>query len=393
VNTASTLDESAAAETATSSPDDTPSWKPLSADAYEQAAAQQVHFSCKTVNSNARGGGVRLTPDAALNLPYICARTHLATGQALATDYTVNSGSTATAVKQFRAVAKGDIAHAPQQEVTLIRDLLAQIAGSGLELALEPIDARLRQVLIPHPDAPHGYVSLTPITAGGVCEALLGREGLATRHNELASLKEPRAAADLIRIGRVQLGIGGANPQNVGALVRSMQRPLLAPAPTQQQGLRQALRVYHKGIELPDLRDFANELQALRAQHTQDEQIHSGIDYREQERALLQRLFNAVLAAGEEARSLLLAHAPQLPSAASEDGSASALISMQVASEVRGLILPELRSEDWPERIAARVLRALESAYSKQRGERVAIYVLDASARASTLRLLEDIAR
>ena len=44
------------------------------------------------------------------------------------------------------------------------------------------------------------------------------------------------------------MGIGGANPQNVGRLTRNMQQPILVSAPPQDARLRHALSIYHKGL-------------------------------------------------------------------------------------------------------------------------------------------------
>ena len=232
-------------------------WSPLGSDQYRSTAATLVHFSTKTVNSNARAGGVRLTPLDTLNMPYVAARTALAAGRSLALDYTANSGKTATVVKQMRAVAKGDIEGAPAAEVALIQELLEVCGRTGVSVGLEPVDPRLRQVLIPKPDAPGGYVSLTPLTAGGICEQLIGRGGLVEAHE---TARKAEVTNTRVSLKRVNLGVGGANPQNVGALVRSMQRPLLAPAPRARGGVRGAFSIYHRGIRLPPLRPFALSL-------------------------------------------------------------------------------------------------------------------------------------
>ncbi len=273
-------------------------WKTLGETAYRSAAAQLIHFSAKSVNSNARAGGIRLGPSDSLDLPYVSARTALAAGWSISTDYTANSGTTATAVKQMRAVERGAIGEAAAHEVALIEALHRDVRSSRLELGLEPVDARLRQILIPHPEAPGGYMAMTPITAGGLCEILLGKDGLVTQHNaESDALRKQggREGTAPLTIRRANLGIGGANPQNVGALVRSMQRPILAPSPRPKAGLRLAFRVYHKGIDLPPMRPLFLELRDLRERGSVDGVHLSTMSLRDHESSILQRSLSSYL--------------------------------------------------------------------------------------------------
>lgn len=52
------------------------------------------------------------------------------------------------------------------------------------------------------------------------------------------------------KLRQAQFGIGGSNPQNVGGLVRVMQRPLFVDAPRSADDLRTAFSLYYKGISL-----------------------------------------------------------------------------------------------------------------------------------------------
>jgi hypothetical protein len=374
-------------------------WKPLEETAYRSAAAQLVHFSVKSVNSNARAGGIRLGPSDSLDLPYVSARTALAAGWPISADYAVNSGSTATAVKQIRAVERGVAEDATSQEVALIEALLGDVRASRLELGLEPVDARLRQILIPHPEAPGGYMAMTPITAGGLCEILLGKDGLVTRHNAEADASRKQGGGEgpvLQTIRRANLGIGGANPQNVGALVRSMQRPILASSPRPKAGLRFALRIYYRGIDLPLMKPLALELRASRERSSVDGVPLSTMSFRGHEVSILRRMLDLALQAGEEAMEVLTAHAGQLPhehALPDTDPVAFEQVSRSVAPEIRGLIDPTLRQEDWPERIAERIVKAIEAATIKVSGERIPLYPMDAGGRAATKGLLKEMAR
>ena len=62
-------------------------WKAYPPETYRHAIAELVHFSSKTVNSNAALVGVRLSPDDALDAPYVSARTLMARGVSLSLDY------------------------------------------------------------------------------------------------------------------------------------------------------------------------------------------------------------------------------------------------------------------------------------------------------------------
>ena len=73
--------------------------KHLDEDIYQQALAESVHYSVKTVNSNIEKGGIRLAQSHALNLPYISARTLLADDFLVPTDYQAKAGITATLFK------------------------------------------------------------------------------------------------------------------------------------------------------------------------------------------------------------------------------------------------------------------------------------------------------
>lgn len=370
---------------------DPPSWKTLSEQAYRSAAEQLVHFSFKTVNSNARAGGIRLAPTAGLDLPYVAARTCLAAGATLALDYIKNSGSTATAIKQMRTPEGATVG-----ELSLINELLGAARSSGLELGLEPIDARLRQVLIPHPDATGGYVSLTPVTAGGICERLFAAEGMVTTHNAQyqAAVKAGPGKTDRVQIRRAHLGIGGANPQNVGALVRSMQRPILAPSPRAQGDLRTAYRIFHGGIELPSLTRMVIELRQSRERNSIDTGVTSTMASRQREVELLLPICNAVMDAGNAALDVLISHAAQLPREhpmSDDTPDVFELLSRKVPPDLRGLIDPRLRGHNWLDQIASRILGQIEAVTIKVGLEQIPAYALDASGRSTTKGLLMGI--
>ncbi len=64
--------------------------------------------------------------------------------------------------------------------------------------------------------------------------------------NELRKEKD----SEFNRIQTAVFGIGGANPQNVGSLVRSMQRPITVDAPQASEKVRQALAIFYNGFTI-----------------------------------------------------------------------------------------------------------------------------------------------
>ena len=94
---------------------------------------------------------------------------------------------------------------------------------------------------------------MTPMTAGGICELLFEKDnGLVPRHNAACEEEGKRTGKPengeevgnaprmkMRKLRQAQFGIGGSNPQNVGGLVRVMQRPLFVDAPRSADGLEQ----------------------------------------------------------------------------------------------------------------------------------------------------------
>ena len=66
-----------------------------------------------------------------------------------------------------------------------IRDsAMTGACSAAFSVGVEHVDHRLRQILIPKEGAEGGYVSMTPMTAGGICELLFEKDnGLVPRPN------------------------------------------------------------------------------------------------------------------------------------------------------------------------------------------------------------------
>lgn len=241
-------------------------WKAYPPETYRNTIAELVHFSSKTVNSNAALAGVRLASDDALDAPYVSARTLMARGVSLSLDYGKGGAAVAGICKQVNAVVRGNpFAEAASSEERLaIEDAMTGACSSAFSVGVEHVDHRLRQILIPKEGAEGGYVSMTPMTAGGICELLFEKDnGLVPRHNAACEEEGKRTGKPengeevgnaprmkMRKLRQAQFGIGGSNPQNVGGLVRVMQRPLFVDAPRSADGLRAAFSLYYKGISI-----------------------------------------------------------------------------------------------------------------------------------------------
>lgn len=220
--------------------------EPEVADIYRQALDESVHFSFKTINSNIEKGGLRLQTEQALDLPYVSARTLLADGIYLPTDYQANAGKTASLFKVVKAAALDekpeDAEDQTLQEIAFVKTILPDLKSTALVAGAQHIDVRMKQLLIPS-DNNH-YTSLSPLTAAGICH-VINQQVDAVK----AEVGELGKESTLRKIKTAVFGIGGANPQNVGSLVRAMQRPILVEAPTINANIRKALAIYHNGFD------------------------------------------------------------------------------------------------------------------------------------------------
>lgn len=386
-------------------------WQNFSEDEIREVAKELVHFSVKTVNSNAAACGVRLGPDAGLSLPYVSARTLMGQGVVLDLDYISNSGRTATIVKQINAVQRCDSFSDAATPVE--RNAIAVAVASARETQAvvgdDAVDARVRQLLIPRfleDGSVECYVSMSPMTAGGVCQLMLGAAtGLAPLHNEARKEEHKKGGSVRKRIGQAKYGIGGSNPQNVGGLVRSMQRPLFVQGPTTASSARAAFGIYYRGIEIEVDRRILVEYRDFRAAFESDGRI--GVEHREAERELFARLAAGVLATGATALDVLASFEDTLPREHLLPGSVSGefeMVSRKVSPVVRGLIDPRLRKADhtrltagtsfeWPRKAAQAIVTAINKSLITLAGERVAMTPLDGAAQSSVVAMIEEALR
>ncbi len=375
-------------------------WKTYLPEEYGQTARQLVHFNSKTSNSNAGLVGIRLAKESAVDLPYLSLRTLLADGVAAPLDYAEGGAAVAGIVKQMYQILNGD----PEAETTGLNEKEAVCSGikaaenAAYSIGTESVDHRLRQILVPKEDAPEGYVAMTPLTSGGLCSLLFDSEtGLVTRHN--AAVKDnPEGRQKKLR--QAQFGIGGSNPQNIGRLVRTMQRPLMVGAPQSPGTVREAFALYHKGIAFNvyapgPFREAIVNYVVFRENvllTSNSNQSGTNMRNREREERLMAEIARAVLAVGEDAHELLSQYADALPQEAPIPDTAPveyALVAPKVAPVIRGLLDARLRDNDWPRAMAKFTVSRILAA--NQRGEQ--LLMLDSAARAHLESLLEEIYR
>ena len=342
-----TPDPSEATETA----DET--WKVFPLSAYLGLIKDMAHFSVKSVNSNAEAGGIRLTSTAALQRPYLAVRTLLGAGQTVELDYLKNAGTTATLTKQLRAAMAGK---APPEEGPTLCAAYMEARDKPMQTGLDQVSPRLRQILLPRPDAPNGYLAVTPLSAAGT--ASLTSQWV--RDHNAARKAGTKDKATHRRIRTATLGFGGSNPQNVGSLIRDLQTLIVAEGPTESPGLRAALALHYKGPELrlplQVVAAYADWRAEVTAAHAG--QMPTDLPHRDAEREKVQAIAQAVMASVEKQCLLLIRHRDRLPSCEQPDGEPSRF-AREVPAWRKGLLEPGWRNSDWARETGKHLATAL----------------------------------
>lgn len=382
--------------------------KHLDEDIYQQALAESVHYSLKTVNSNIEKGGIRLAQSHALNLPYISARTLLADDFLVPTDYQANAGKTATLFKVVKAAQLDEeLSEADEefkQNVALLKPHLNKIFEQPFTAGLDIIDIRMRQLLIPKNNE---YLSISPLSAAGLNLLI---------NTEVDALKEQRKAegknTKLKNIKTAVFGIGGSNPQNVGSLVRSMQRPLVLDSPTQDPETRLAFQYFYKGFDYQisnayinramyqELTEYAKSLieqQKLSLKVGFHEHgIHapfSNMQTRAAELTTIQKVVDDVLQQGQDILQILKSVANDLPSLKVLERK-SRWSHPRVSLIAQGLINPELQQfEDWQQFFADDLARRItkHSYWKKEIKNTVDISLSEADAKSFLSRRIQEL--
>ena len=382
--------------------------KHLDEDIYQQALAESVHYSVKTVNSNIEKGGIRLAQSHALNLPYISARTLLADDFLVPTDYQANAGKTATLFKVVKAAQLDEeLSEADEefkQNVALLKPHLNKIFEQPFTAGLDIIDIRMRQLLIPKNNE---YLSISPLSAAGLNLLI---------NTEVDALKEQRKAegknTKLKNIKTAVFGIGGSNPQNVGSLVRSMQRPIVLGSPTLDPKTRLAFQYFYKGFDYQISNAYINramyqELTTYAKSLIEQQKLSLKVGFHEHgihapfsnmqtraaELTTIQKVIDDVLQQGQDILQILKAVANDLPSLKVLERK-SRWSHPRVSLIAQGLINPELQQfEDWQQLFADDLARRItkHSYWKKEIKNTVDISLSEADAKSFLSRRIQEL--
>ncbi|MCL1477493.1 hypothetical protein MIH18_05570 [Marinobacter sp. M3C] len=213
---------------------------------YKESFSQLLHFSFKSVNSNTGSGGIRLSADKARDTaPYVSTEGALAQGFSVAVDYASMFPQTiATHLKHAR-IAQGNDEKQVMSSPERILQTLENETRTSLELNTGAAEPRLRQILLPIDTEFRGYLAFTPLVSAGLAKLLRETE---------SSMRSGTDSKAQRRLRRASVQVGGANPQNVGALITEFQRPLMFSAPQEDPDLKRALSLHYRGmtIRLPE---------------------------------------------------------------------------------------------------------------------------------------------
>lgn len=382
-------------------------------DVYINALEESVHFSFKTINSNIEKGGIRLNKQQALDLPYLSARTLLNENFLIPTDYQANAGKTASYFKVVKAAILNDdisLEEAEfQQQVEQLKPYIQPIFNAPYQAGTEDIDIRMRQLLIPKNGE---YISISPLTAAGV-------NYLINQEVDTINIARKEKNSEFNGIQTAVFGIGGANPQNVGSLVRAMQRPITLSTPQASEKIRQALAIFYNGFTYRILRkvkfvsarknagaaltewaSILNRQLLITAnnviQNWHELEIFSpstNMEIREQELKFLKIIAQDVLKQGFFQKNILQEAEAILPTM-DEIERPSFWVHPNLPLVIQGLIDPELRDDLWKTKFADHLAKRIthETIMIETESEEVAIS-LDHNAEGYIARRLREIIR
>lgn len=337
----------------------------LNEDLFQQALAESVHFSVKTTNSNIEKGGIRVAQNQVLDLPYISTRTLLADDLLIPTDYQANTGKTATIFKVVKAAQLNeDLSEMDdefQQQVAELKPHLKTAFLQPFSAGLDNIDIRMRQLLIPKDKDGEEYISISPLSAAGV-NLLLNLEVDALKEQRKIEGKDSK----LKNIQTAVFGIGGSNPQNVGSLVRSMQRPIVLSSPSLEPKTRLAFQYFYKGFDYEISNAYINhdmyiELTTYAKNLIEQQKLSSQLNFpnidiyapfsnmkiRDEELSTIKKVLDHVLIQGQDILTILKVVEKELPTLKTLER-LSFWSHPRISIITQGLINPEIQQyDDW----------------------------------------------
>lgn len=340
-----------------------PEWKPFTEDQYHDAIFRLVHFSTKTINSNAKAVGIRLSKANARSQPYLCASSVLASGRSLPLDYLTN-GIAATITKQVEQILANELPAAiDPAEVTAVKQMYQEASQVAFETGMEKVSPRVRQLFLPCDDG--DYVTITPITSSGLTAIVLEqtRANIERWRERKEKQGQPPNPTGIRRLRTAYLGFGGDNAQNIGRLPNRgfIQYPLFFSAPRISKGIREQYLAAHRGIwpllNPIIMREMHDTLMPIKLREGGD--LPSNFKTRELIDQFAQRLINSLLQraklTSQEALEILS------PEVGSETGQPSDIDWSHLPSIQKGLLSPDARDKYWREELSALLTQAIDA--------------------------------
>lgn len=364
-------------------------WKPYKPEDYENAINGYVHFSAKAVNSNAEGGGVRLSKEKVDELPYLAVSTIGISGIGL--DYTkdaskskiakqVNSVLSGIADARFGVpsaeverqieeaihrintladisdkkknvmseaakktiIGKSSLDSVPDSEKQVIRDAMSRLEGKVL---IKGIDCHIKQVLMP--DMKGNDVTLSPLHSAGMSGAINEVESAML---EEINANEKDKMKRLVR--RIEMNYGGAKPLNAGGLVqKNMQHPLFVLPPHEDRNAKAVFSVHFKGVPVVTTRSIDEFLAITDKQRGNKENMFTRIEIEQ----ALRKVVRISLQSGQDAFDTLVSNTELLPVVDEK----LVLLDEKMNSVIAGLILSDRRNKTWRDEYSEYVASAI----------------------------------
>jgi hypothetical protein len=298
------------------------SWKSHPNEVYLEAYKKMVHFSAKTVNSNASAAGVRIVDQT--QLPYVSVSS---VGPAVVPLDYFNGANTASSSNQINSLVLGNLHErfkdVNEEEINFIQEMIKNFEFA--EFA-DDIDCHLKQVIMPD-DAGNDFC-LTPLHAAGLSR-------LINQHEKLIAKEISEKKTTVFR--HAQMNYGGSNTQNIGGLANELKRPLFFSAPEEDMKIKAALAIYYKGFSYAPVQLVEQYLDWY------DENCQADIAKNMQQKLEEQtRLTEIVKACFEQSNAIfsnLNLHKESLPN--------QTLISEDLDDVYQGLIYENKRDTDW----------------------------------------------
>lgn len=219
----------------------------------------------------------------------------------------------------------------------------------------------MRQLLIPKDKDGEEYISISPLSAAGV-NLLLNLEVDALKEQRKIEGKDSK----LKNIQTAVFGIGGSNPQNVGSLVRSMQRPIVLSSPSLEPKTRLAFQYFYKGFDYEISNTYINhdmyiELTTYAKNLIEQQKFSSQLNFpnidiyapfsnmkiRDEELSTIKKVLDHVLIQGQDILTILKVVEKELPTLKTLER-LSFWSHPRISIITQGLINPEIQQyDDW----------------------------------------------